>query len=110
MALGSTLSRVVDMRLDLQQSGGFGALSVPAMFLDASDVTPEEADELARMVDAAERAPLRQAPARPVPDAMQYDLTIRRGGAVSRLHFDDVTATPELRRLIERIEALGRPR
>lgn len=101
---------MIDIRLELERSGGFGALSTPVMVLDASDVTPDDAEALADLVDAAERAPLREAPPHRVPDAMHYDVTIRRGGEVRRLHFDDVTATPELRRLIERIQALGKRR
>jgi hypothetical protein len=101
---------MVDIRMELETSGGFGGLSMPTMMLHTSDFTSQYADDLARMVEAAESAPLREAPQRDIPDATRYELTIRMGGAVRRVSFSDVTATPELRRLVQRIQADGTPR
>ena len=56
-----------DMRLELERSGGFGALSMPVMMLDTADVASQYAEELAELVDAAERAPLRQRRRAPSP-------------------------------------------
>jgi hypothetical protein len=97
-----------DIRLQLARSGGFGGLSLPVIVLDTSGRTRQYGEELARLLEQAERAPLRQAGN--VPDAMRYELTVSTGGAVRRLSFNDASATPELRRLMERIQSDGTPR
>jgi hypothetical protein len=99
-----------DIRLQLARSGGFGGLSLPVIVLDTSGRTRQYGEELARLVEEAERAPLRKAGTGNVPDAMRYELTLSTGGAVRRLSFNDASATPELRRLMKRIQSDGRPR
>jgi hypothetical protein len=100
---------MTDFRLELEveRSGGFGGLRLAPRTLDAADLSPQAARELAELVAAAERAPQRTSPSRSLPDATHYDITIRRGGQVRRLSFDDATAPPEVRRLLERIESEG---
>lgn len=94
------------LRLDLEQTGGFGGLTLRRK-LDTADLAPDAAAEVEQLVAAAERAPAPEPPSRPIPDAAHYELTIERDGAGRRLSFDDPAVAPEVRMLIARIHAHG---
>ena len=94
------------LRLDLEQTGGFGGLTLRRK-LDTADLAPDAAAEVEQLVDAAERAPAPDPPPRPSPDAAHSELTIERGGTGRRLSFDDPAVAPEVRALIARIHAHG---
>jgi emfourin len=98
---------VAHIRLELEQSGGFGGLSTRSA-LDTADLPPEAAAEIEKLVDAAERAPVPAPPPRPVPDAGHYELTIVRDGRTRRLSFDDPTVPSEVRSLLARVASEGR--
>jgi emfourin len=95
---------VAHLRLDLEQTGGFGGITLHHA-LDTADLAPDAAAEVERLVDAAERAPAPEPPARPLPDAAHYELTIDRDGTTRRLTFDDPAVAPEVDALIARIRA-----
>ena len=65
------------LRLDLEQTGGFAGVTLRHA-LDTAELAPEAAAEVERLVDAAERAPMPEAPPRPMPDAAHYEITIVR--------------------------------
>ena len=100
-----------DVRIEVERSGGFGGLSLPAMTLDSADLAPQAARELVELVDAAEHASAAaKDAASKVRDATRYDVTIRRCGRVRRLSFDDATVPSEVRPLLERLLSQGKPR
>jgi len=94
------------IRVELERSGGFAGLTLRTV-LDTAELSAEEGRELARLVDALEGARLKQGPPPRVPDSTRYDLTVARSGRVRRLSFEDSTAPPEARPLLDR---LTRPR
>jgi hypothetical protein len=101
---------MADIRLDLERSGGFAGLAVAPKRLDVSALSADQADEVARLIAEIREPPPRSVAGGGHPDATNYELTIRSGGTVQRVRFDDVTATPELHRLREYIDAHGAPR
>ena len=92
------------LRLELEQTGGFGGVTLHHT-LDTAGLAPEAAAEVERLVDAAERAPAPEPPPRPLPDAAHYELTIDRDGATRRLSYEDPAVAPEVHALIARIRA-----
>lgn len=93
--------------MQLERSGGFAGL-LQQWVLDTADLPPEAGRELERLVEAAEGAPKPGPPDPRLRDAFQYDLTIQRDGQTRRLSFGDTTVPPEVRPLLERIQAEGR--
>ncbi len=71
---------------------------------DAAALAPEEARELEDLVDAAELGATETSEA-PYPDALQYEVTVRRGDEAVRACFSDAELTPARERLVERLLA-----
>jgi hypothetical protein len=90
---------VAHLRLDLEQTGGFAGVTL-RQALDTAELDSDTAAEVERLVDAAERAPTPEAPARPMPDAAHYEITIVRDGKSTRLSCDEPAVAPEVHELI----------
>ena len=95
------------IRIELQRSGGFGGLSVRHA-LDTAELGADAQREVATLVEAAADAPRPAATPPAVRDAMRYDLTIRQGGRVQKLSFNDVTMPAQVRPLVQRVITEGR--
>ena len=89
------------IRVDVERTGGFGGLTTRRS-ADTDSLPEEQARELAALVDALDLAALRDAPApaRAVPDAFSYDVTVTRGGSQVRLRAQDPDVPAQLRPLI----------
>jgi len=90
------------IRVELEWSGGFTGICLRSV-LDTAELSAEEGEELASLVNALEGARPRQGPPSRMPDSTRYDLTVVRGGQVRRLSFEDTTVPPEARPLLERL-------
>src|SRR3954462_8949692 len=95
------------VRVEVQQTGGFGGLSLHDA-VDSEQLTPDAAAELERLADALERAAASAPPPRSVPDAAHYDVRIARDRGTQQLRFSDVTAPPELRALLAHVASESR--
>jgi hypothetical protein len=94
------------MRVTLAVHGGLAAginLQRPPREVDAETLPPAEAQELARLVDAALAAPP-PGPARPVPDAMSYTVTVERDGTTAVLSASDTSMSAEFADLLGWLE------
>ncbi|HEY6873219.1 MAG TPA: protealysin inhibitor emfourin [Geobacteraceae bacterium] len=69
------------MKITFEQSGGFAGLRFSTA-IDTDVLTPEKAQDLIRLVEAADffNLPARIVSIRPQPDRFQYKLTVREKG------------------------------
>jgi hypothetical protein len=90
-------------RFAVVRTGGFGGLTRSGV-LDTRELTPDEARQLADVLDAADLDALavRQPREAAVPDAFSYELSVSRGGRQWQLALSDAEVPDELRPLIRR--------
>ena len=69
---------------------------------DTAALAPGEAKELEDLVAAAELGAA-QASEAPYPDALQYEVTVRRGDEAVRARFSEAELTPAREQLVERL-------
>ena len=95
---------------DLTRTGGFVGRQVRAR-VDTDDLSSEEADRFAALVDRvdldAPPPPAAQAPAG-ARDMMRYALTIQRGGRTWQAELSESQVPAELRPLIQYLSAAAR--
>lgn len=98
------------LRIGFVRSGGFGGMRL-ATELDAAELTPDEARVLRSLlaVGAADDPGAASGPARGA-DHFRYDLTIQDGATSRTLSLSESDLTPELRPLVQRLEAHARNR
>jgi hypothetical protein len=95
------------LRIEFARSGGFAGLTLQTT-LDVSELPPEEARELERLVDSLEKAEI---PAqRGEPDRFQYDLTITRGDQSRHVVLGERGLTAEARELVDHLVERARAR
>src|SRR5436305_1968833 len=91
------------MKVTLRRSGGFAGLNLRSE-IDASQLGAKESSELQRLVS---RLPAGQPPrpaeaaARPMPDAMQYEVTVDDGNGPRTLRASDGAMPVELQELVD---------
>jgi len=91
------------MKVTLRRSGGFAGLNLRSE-VDASQLGAKKAAELQRLVS---RLPAGQPPraaaaaARPMPDAMQYEVTVDDGSGPRTLRGSDGAMPDELQALVD---------
>lgn len=95
------------MRVQLEtESTGlayFPGLARPVS-LDGDQLPPDEAAELARLVDAArffDQPAETESPSSPTRDVRRYALTVDAGGRQHTVRMSDLSADPNLRALVE---------
>jgi hypothetical protein len=94
------------IRIELERSGGVAGVSLRAS-IDTSTIPPDEAQEIARLVDRIDFADLarrQHLPARGA-DRFQYDLTVQQGAARHRLSVPEGAVPTELKPLLEHLVA-----
>lgn len=94
------------IRIELERSGGVAGISLRAS-IDTSALPPDEAQDIARMVDRIDFDDLASRPHRPArgADRFQYDLTVQQGAARHRLSLPESAVPTELKPLLERLVA-----
>jgi hypothetical protein len=94
------------IRIELERSGGFAGISLRAS-IDTGALPPDEAREIARLVDRIDFADLARRPPRPAraADRFQYDLTVQQGTARHRLSIPEGAVPAELKPLLDRLVA-----
>ncbi|MGH9177172.1 MAG: protealysin inhibitor emfourin [Acidimicrobiales bacterium] len=97
-------------RVNFQRSGGFGGVTL-SKDIDTSELAEDEAAELEQLLDrvdfTADPAPQ---PRGGGADRFQYDLTVERGGERYQLTCGEAQLTPELKELVDRLQAMARRR
>ena len=97
------------MQLGFEMTGGYSGVfaAKPLSYRVAVDDLPEpERGRLRQSVDASgllQAAPVEPGPP-PRPDVMTYTLTITAEGRTRRFTFDDMTAPPAVRPLLEELQ------
>ena len=101
------------MKVTLRRSGGFAGLNLRSE-IDASQLGAKESSELQRLVS---RLPAGQPPrpaaaaaaaARPMPDAMQYEVTVDDGNGPRTVRASDGAMPEELQELVDWIVENGK--
>jgi hypothetical protein len=95
------------MRIEFRRSGGFAGLSV-RLALDSAELPAAERDALEALIAGARFFELADRPARPRPDAFQYDLAIEHAGRRHVVCVHDPVEPEALRPLLELLTALAR--
>lgn len=98
------------MRLALTRTGGFGGLRQAAS-VDEDSLTPDERDELRRLVRDADLwslPPELPAPA-PAPDCFRYRITAEDGGRRQEVRMAEEAVPARLRPLVRWLEQRARP-
>jgi hypothetical protein len=95
---------MVPIRIELERSGGFAGVSLHAS-VDTSTLPPDEAREIARLVDQVDFADLARRRPRPArgADRFQYDLTVQQGAARHQLSLPESAVPAELKPLLDRL-------
>jgi hypothetical protein len=106
--------RVPDRQLhiDFQRSGGFTGITLSTS-VDAGELPPGEAEELANLVDQANLPALAEAGEGPRPggpDRFQYDLTVTRDESRYQVSVGETDVPDSLRPLLNRLLDLARRR
>jgi hypothetical protein len=96
------------MRIEFQRSGGFAGLRL-ATTVDTDKLPADEADELKRLVDAADffHLPATLKATRGA-DQFTYRLTVEAGDRQHTLEVSESAAPESLRPLLQRLAALAR--
>jgi hypothetical protein len=97
------------LQVSFVRSGGFGGLRL-ATELGGDQLTDEEAAVLRSLLSTSGGADEAQGTRTRGADRFRYDLTIRDGGDSRTLSLSDAELTPELRPLVDRLEAHARNR
>lgn len=98
------------IRVGFVRSGGFGGLRL-ATELDADELTEAEVALLRTLLSGGGDGRAGTAPAAPRgADRFRYDLTIHAGEGSRTLSLSEADLTPELRPLVDRLEAHARKR
>jgi hypothetical protein len=94
------------IRIELERSGGVAGISLRSS-IDTGALPPDEAQDIARLVDRIEFADLARRPHRPTrgADRFQYDLTVQQGATRYRLSLPEGAIPTELKPLLERLIA-----
>jgi hypothetical protein len=97
---------MVPIRIELERSGGFAGISLRTS-IDTNTLPPDEAREIARLVDRIDFARLVRRAPRPArgADRFQYDLTVQQGAARHHLSVPEGAVPTELKPLLERLVA-----
>lgn len=101
-----------DLQIEFQRSGGFAG-AVLATSVDARDLPPDEAEELASLVERADLATLAGRAPDPRagrPDRFQYDLAVTLGQRRFEVTLGDTDVPETLRPLLDRLLELARRR
>lgn len=95
------------IRVWLTVEGGFAGLAPRAFAIDASRLPETTAAELRTELQQACRPELPETALSGTPDVFVYRLGVTGEITVGPLTFDDVTASPELRSLVARVQELA---
>lgn len=96
------------MKVRFRQSGGFAGL-VRGCELSAADLTADEAQELARLVQAAGLDRVAPSPARGA-DRQGYEIAVEGGNVpAADVQFTDADLTDEISALVAFLRARARP-
>jgi len=98
------------MRIDIERSGGFAGMLLRAS-IDTDTLPPEQAKELAPLLDAAhffELPTITHSPSTRA-DQFRYKITIESEGRTHTVETGDESAPSTLRPLLRRLTALARP-
>lgn len=97
------------MRIDFERSGGFAGMRL-MLTLDTESLSPDEARELADMVDVASFFDLPTVIAAPTPgaDRFHYTLTVVDAGRHHRVEMGETAVPDALWPLLRRLTALAR--
>jgi len=99
----------VSLRVELERSGGFAGITLRSA-VDTTELPPDQAAELEKLVEAADLPAMaaRSEPPAAAPDRFQYSISVTRDGRTYRLVIGESQITPELQPLIERMVSLAR--
>ena len=94
------------MRVKLERSGGFANIRRTTA-VDATALAPERAEELRRLVAAADLASFPERPAPPAgrPDRFVYRLTVEDEAGSRAVTVSEDAASAEMRRLLDWLQA-----
>jgi hypothetical protein len=97
------------IHIELTRSGGVAGISLHAS-VDTGSLPPDEAREIAALVDRADLAGLARRPAPPAggPDRFQYDLAVEQGSTRYHLSLPETAVPAELKPLLDRLIARAR--
>ena len=97
------------MKITFERSGGFMGLK-SGLTIDLSDLPPDQAETLRRLVDESNFFTLTENPStRPIPDGFKYTITIETELAKHTVHTSDTTVPDELRPLLQELSQRARP-
>jgi hypothetical protein len=97
------------MHIHMEQTGGLMGRKV-SVEIDTSDLTTEEAETLRQVLaDANFFALPENMVNKPVPDELQYVITVETDNLVHSVQTSDTTATHGLRTLIQNLSQHSRP-
>jgi len=99
------------MRIDFESSGGFANLQL-SYHIDTDTLAPEQAEELLQLVKSSgvfdlQQSNLTSKAAGGPPDIVSYRLSLSDGVRQKTLSFNDITAPPSLRPLLELLRRLA---
>jgi hypothetical protein len=96
------------MRIMFERTGGFMGRSV-SLTIELDDLPADQAGTLRRIVDEAHFFTLTEnPPSSPVPDGFQYTITIETEKVKHTVHTSDISATEELRPLLQELSQRAR--
>ena len=99
------------MRIRFERTGGFAGFSLRAT-LDSESLTPEQIEELERLLDQSRffELPVELEAREPAADRFQYLLTVEHGGRAHTVRAADAAAPDSLRPLLDWLSAAARAR
>lgn len=99
------------MRIHFERSGGFAGMRV-TVTVDTELLSPQEAHDLERSVDAARFFELPATITAPIPgaDRFCYKITVEAEGQRHTIEVDDAALPDKLRPLLQRLTTLARSR
>jgi len=96
------------MKITFLQSGGFAGM-LKGCTIDATDLAPDERQELESLVAASGLSESLERFSSTGRDLRQYEIVIERGTAVQRIICDDHSAPEAIRPLVAFLSARARP-
>jgi hypothetical protein len=93
------------VRIEFQQSGGFGAIKRPMTVIDDSDLAGQPAQMWLHLLDEAHFFDLPEmVPSGPGRDQFQYRVTVDHGGRKHTVRVNEGAIPPPLQPLIEQLK------
>ena len=93
-------------RIEVTRSGGFAGIPLHAS-VDTGTLPPDEAHEIAALVDRVDFAGLTHRPAPPAqgPDRFHYDIAVEHGSTRHEVSLPETAVPADLKALLDRVVA-----